>query len=293
MSNSHIDNFLTHLAVEKGLARNTITSYKKDLDQYSSYLRDRNLDIDTIEKNDFIGFIELLKDSGYQLSSICRTISSLKGFHRYLLSERIADRDPTENVSAPRKWQTIPKALHFEEIIALLEVRTGYRFSFRDMTMLELMYSSGLRVSELVSIQIGDVNLDAGFIKVLGKGSKERLVPINSRVRDKIKIYIRDERPKMSKKSGTSPFLFISNRGKPMSRQRFWQTLKDLGKAAGIKVSPHMIRHSFATHLLEGGADLRALQKMLGHSDISTTQIYTKVTSDRLKQSYKKHHPRA
>jgi integrase/recombinase XerD len=246
-----------------------------------------------MEKNDFIGFIELLKDSGYQLSSICRTISSLKGFHRYLLSERIADRDPTENVSAPRKWQTIPKALHFEEIIALLEVRTGYRFSFRDMTMLELMYSSGLRVSELVSIQIGDVNLDAGFIKVLGKGSKERLVPINSRVRDKIKIYMRDERPKMSKKSGTSPFLFISNRGKPMSRQRFWQTLNDLGKAAGIKVSPHMIRHSFATHLLEGGADLRALQKMLGHSDISTTQIYTKVTSDRLKQSYKKHHPRA
>jgi integrase/recombinase XerD len=293
MSNSYIDNFLTYLAVEKGLARNTITSYKKDLDQYSSYLRDRNIDIDTMEKNDFIGFIELLKDSGYQLSSICRTISSLKGFHRYLLSERIADRDPTENVSAPRKWQTIPKALHFEEIIALLEVRTGYRFSFRDMTMLELMYSSGLRVSELVSIQIGDVNLDAGFIKVLGKGSKERLVPINSRVRDKIKIYMRDERPKMSKKSGTSPFLFISNRGKPMSRQRFWQTLNDLGKAAGIKVSPHMIRHSFATHLLEGGADLRALQKMLGHSDISTTQIYTKVTSDRLKQSYKKHHPRA
>jgi integrase/recombinase XerD len=158
--------------------------------------------------------------------------------------------------------------------------------------MFELLYSSGLRVSELVLLKIEDVNFDAGFLRVIGKGSKERIVPLHRRALKRLKNYLQDERPRILKKK-QSPFLFVTRRGSPMTRQRFWQTIKNFGKKIGIEISPHAMRHSFATHLLEGGADLRSVQKLLGHSDISTTQIYTKVTADRLKQVYSKHHPRA
>jgi len=162
----------------------------------------------------------------------------------------------------------------------------------RDSSMLELLYSSGLRVSELVKMKLGDLHFDAGFVRIMGKGSKERVVPVNVRALEKIKRYIADERPEILGKR-QSPYLFVTKMGKPMSRQRFWQTLKAIGKQAGLEISPHTIRHCFATHLLEGGADLRSLQKMLGHSDISTTQIYTKVTTDRIKKVFKTYHPRA
>jgi len=162
----------------------------------------------------------------------------------------------------------------------------------RDCVMLELLYSSGLRVSELVSLKLEDVHLEAGFLRVLGKGSKERIVPVNMRAIGKIKMYLNQQRPEILKKKRSS-FLFITGRGKPMTRQRFWQTIKALSKRRGIALSPHMLRHSFATHLLEGGADLRSVQKMLGHSDISTTQIYTKVTTERIKKVFTRHHPRA
>ena len=174
----------------------------------------------------------------------------------------------------------------------LLQASFPEKTILRDSAMLELLYSSGLRVSELVKIKLGDIHFDAGFVRIMGKGSKERVVPVNTRALEKVKRYMEEERPETLKKR-QSPYLFVTRMGKPMSRQRFWQTLKAIGKQAGLEISPHTIRHCFATHLLEGGADLRSVQKMLGHSDISTTQIYTKVTTDRIKKVFKTYHPRA
>ncbi|GBD99820.1 tyrosine recombinase XerD [bacterium BMS3Abin07] len=293
MQNTPISDFLIYLTVEKGMAKNTISAYGQDLNKYEAYLRHEGIDVFEAGKEDVISFIELLKDQGYSPSSTGRIISSVKGFYRYLNYERISENNPTENITSPRKWHTVPKALSLKEVISLLEVKRPTRFYTRDAAMLELMYSAGLRVSELVSIKIENINFESGYIRVLGKGSKERLVPVNTRVIKKIKNYMADLRPGLIKDSNYTSVLFLSNRGRRMSRQRFWQTIKEIGKITGIKVTPHMIRHSFATHLLEGGADLRAVQKMLGHSDISTTQIYTKVTSERLRLVHNKHHPRS
>ena len=192
----------------------------------------------------------------------------------------------------PRKWERLPKALSISEVMDLLQTSLSGKTILRDSAMLELLYSSGLRVSELVRIKLGDIHFDAGFVRILGKGDKERVVPVNVRALAKVKRYMDEERPVILKKR-QSLYLFVTKRGKPMSRQRFWQTLKAIGKQAGLEISPHTIRHCFATHLLEGGADLRSVQKMLGHSDISTTQIYTKVTTDRIKKVFKAYHPRA
>jgi integrase/recombinase XerD len=192
----------------------------------------------------------------------------------------------------PKKWERVPKALSLSDVKSLLEAKFSAKTALRDSSMLELLYSSGLRVSELVKIKLGDIHGEAGFIRVVGKGSKERIIPVNTRALEKIKRYIAEERPAILKKK-QSLYLFVTRKGGPMTRQRFWQTLKAIGKQAGIELSPHTIRHCFATHLLEGGADLRSVQKMLGHSDIATTQIYTKVTTDRIKKVFKTYHPRA
>ncbi len=192
----------------------------------------------------------------------------------------------------PRKWERVPKALTIADVKSLLAAKFNDRTALRDSSMLELLYSSGLRVSELVNIKLGDIHAEAGFIRVIGKGSKERIVPVNGRALGRIKRFISEERPVILKKR-ESLYLFVTRTGRPMTRQRFWQMLKAVGKQAGIELSPHTIRHCFATHLLEGGADLRSVQKMLGHADISTTQIYTKVTTDRIKKVFKTYHPRA
>lgn len=243
-------------------------------------------------KPDVLNFLELLRSDGYTISTVCRYISSIKAFYRFLLLEKDIQDDPTENLQTPKKWERVPKALSVSDVKDLLDATFSVKTALRDSSMLELLYSSGLRVSELVNIKIGDIHFDAGFIRVLGKGSKERIVPVNLRALEKIKAYSEKERPGILKKR-QSPYLFVTRNGRPMTRQRFWQTLKAIGRQAGIELSPHTIRHCFATHLLEGGADLRSLQKMLGHSDISTTQIYTKVTTDRIKKVYKTFHPRA
>jgi integrase/recombinase XerD len=208
--------------------------------------------------------------------------------------QNLIQEDPSETLQAPKRWERLPKALSISDIRSFLEMKSSLNkpTMIRNCVMLELLYSSGLRVSELVSLKLDDIHLDAGFLRVLGKGSKERIVPVNTRAIEKLKMYINKQRPEILKKKFSS-YLFITGRGKPMTRQRFWQTIKALGRRSGIELSPHMLRHSFATHLLEGGADLRSVQKMLGHSDISTTQIYTKVTTDRIKKVYTKHHPRA
>lgn len=287
-----LDNFFTYLSVEKSLSKNTIDSYSADLKKYKSFLDERKKKINSSLRADIIDFIELLRNEGYSISSICRYISSIKALYKYMLIEDIIDNDPSEDMQTPKKWERLPKALSISEVRELLETKLSGRTVLRDSAMIELLYSSGLRVSELIAIKLGDIHFEAGFIRVLGKGNKERVVPVNLRTIEKIKQYMNQERPDTLKKK-QSQYLFVTKMGRPMSRQRFWQTLKAIGKQAGIDLSPHTIRHCFATHLLEGGADLRSVQKMLGHSDISTTQIYTKVTTDRVKKVFKKHHPRA
>lgn len=292
-----INNFLSYLTAEKGLARNTIESYSFDLKKFEKFLFLNNKDIISFSKSDIVDFIENLRNEGYSVSSICRFISTIKGLCKYLLIEGITNEDPSENLQSPKRWENLPKSLSISEIEAILgsscsSKKTSSPSAVRDYVMFELLYSSGLRVSELISLKLEDINLEAGFIRVLGKGSKERIVPIHARAIERLRRYVSQDRQEILKKK-TSSYLFITNRGEPMTRQRFWQKIKEVGRKLQLNISPHTIRHSFATHLLEGGADLRSLQKMLGHSDISTTQIYTKVTAERLKQVYSKYHPRA
>ena len=291
----HLKDFLTYLTVEKGLSRNTVESYHFDLRKFRDFLSSKGTNFVSFTKADVIDFVERLRGEGYADSSICRLLSSIKGMCRYLLIENIIEEDPSENLRAPKKWDRLPKALSVSEVSSLLDLSASGVSDptvIRDHVMFELLYSSGLRVSELISLKFEDINLEAGFLRVLGKGSKERIVPLHMRAAEKLKSYASLQRAEILKRK-RSPYLFVTGRGGPMTRQRFWQIIKRLGKRLGIKISPHTMRHSFATHLLEGGADLRSLQKMLGHADISTTQIYTKVTADRLKQVYSKHHPRA
>jgi len=286
------DLFLTYLSVEKGLSRNTVNAYATDLKKYLQFLKKNSRDAQTARKEDIIDFLELLRSGTYAIPTVCRYISSIKAFYKFLLIENRIPEDPTENLQMPRKWERVPKALTIADVKSLLAAKFNAGTALRDSSMLELLYSSGLRVSELVNIKLGDIHAEAGFIRVIGKGSKERIVPVNGRALGRIKRFISEERPVILKKR-ESLYLFVTRTGRPMTRQRFWQMLKAVGKQAGIELSPHTIRHCFATHLLEGGADLRSVQKMLGHADISTTQIYTKVTTDRIKKVFKTYHPRA
>jgi integrase/recombinase XerD len=291
-----INNFLSYLSAEKGLSRNTVESYFLDLKKFQKFMLSKDKNFIPFSKSDIVDFIEKIRNEGYSLSSICRFTSSIKGLCKYLIIEGVIKEDPSENLQAPKRWEKLPKSLSVSEIKSFLEsgqsANTSEPATIRDYVMFELLYSSGLRVSELISLKLEDINLESGFIRVVGKGSKERIVPFNTRALEGLKRYISQHRLEILKKK-RSPYLFITNRGKPMTRQRFWQKIKAIGSKLGIDLSPHTMRHSFATHLLEGGADLRSLQKMLGHSDISTTQIYTKVTAERLKQVYSKYHPRA
>jgi integrase/recombinase XerD len=291
-----LNDFVTYLSVEKGLSRNTVDSYFLDLSKFQNFLSSKDKEFVSFSRADIIDFIESLRDEGYSIASICRFISSIKGLCKYLIIEDIIKEDPSENLQSPKKWERLPKSLSISEVRSLLEINSLNNQSvptkIRDHVMFELLYSSGLRVSELISLKLEDINLEAGFLRVLGKGSKERVVPVNIRAMEMIKGYINQQRSEILKKRRSS-YLFVTKRGGPMTRQHFWQTIKTFGRRRGIELSPHTMRHSFATHLLERGADLRSLQKMLGHSDISTTQIYTKVSTERLKKVYSKHHPRA
>ncbi|MCI0468630.1 MAG: site-specific tyrosine recombinase XerD [Nitrospirae bacterium] len=292
--------------MERGLSKNTAASYCLDLKAFFDYLMENKTGLDVEMLNltkgsskeapfsrlNITDYLGRLKEKGISSSSICRAVSSIKGLCRFLIIEGLISEDPTEKIRTPRHWERLPKALGLEEIKKLLDLKLKGDTSLRNSTMLELMYSSGLRVSEIISVKTGDLNLEAGFLKIIGKGSKERVVPMNQRSTDKIKKYLHEIRPNMLR-GRNSPYLFLTNRGAPMTRQRFWQTIKFYGRLAGLNLTPHSIRHSFATHLLDHGADLRSVQKMLGHADISTTEIYTKVTYERIKRAYKDCHPRA
>lgn len=286
-----VERFLNYLTVEKGLSSNTIDAYKNDINKFKDYLSKEDKQITNFNRNDLISYINHLKDLGLQTSTLARSISSLRGLCKFMLLDGIIDEDPIENISTPRGWKRIPRVLGVEEVYELLGKPAGEKLSLRDRAILEIIYSSGLRVSEVINIKMADINFDAGFITVSGKGSKERVVPINEMTLQTIKRYINELRPSILRKRNSN-VLFLAKGGKPMTRQRVWQLIKRYSRGLSINISPHSLRHCFASHLLDGGADLRALQKMLGHTDISTTQIYTKVTPERLKKIHKTYHPR-
>ncbi|MBI4847781.1 MAG: site-specific tyrosine recombinase XerD [Nitrospirae bacterium] len=286
-----VERFLNYLTVEKGLSANTLEAYRRDIQKFQNHLDSIGKKVTDFKRSDLTSFLTHIRDTGNQSSTMARNIAALRGLCKFMLLEGIIKEDPVENLSTPKGWKRIPKIIGTEEVSELLHKPEMEKFSLRDRALLEIIYSSGLRASEVVNLKAGDINFEAGFITVQGKGSKERVVPINETALNTIKQYIEELRPKLLGKK-MSHYLFLRKGGKPMTRQRLWQLIKTYSKGLSIKISPHTLRHCFASHLLDGGADLRALQKMLGHTDISTTQIYTKVTPERLKKIHKDYHPR-
>ncbi|RJQ44891.1 MAG: site-specific tyrosine recombinase XerD [Nitrospiraceae bacterium] len=286
-----IESFFSYLTIEKGLSPNTLEAYRKDILKFSSYLAEKSKSIKAFSRSDVVSFISHLRDSGNQTATVARCISALRGLCKYMLIEKISTEDPVENLSAPKGWKRVPKIIGVEDVTTLIRKPQGEKLSLRDRAILEMIYSSGLRASEVINMKISDINFQAGFITVRGKGSKERVVPANENALKTVTQYIEELRPALLNKR-TSHYLFLRKGGKPMTRQRLWQLIKTYARGLQTKISPHTLRHCFASHLLDGGADLRSLQKMLGHTDISTTQIYTKVTPERLRKIHKNHHPR-
>jgi integrase/recombinase XerD len=286
-----VERFLNYLTVEKGLSENTLDAYERDIRKFTKYLAENKKQITNFKRSDITSFLNHLRDSGNQATTLARNIAALRGLCKFMLLEGIIDEDPVENLLTPKGWKRIPRIIGTEEVSDLLKKPEGKKLSLRDRAILEIIYSSGLRVSEAINIKMGDINFEAGFITIKGKGSKERVVPINEATLSTVVRYIEESRPEILRKRD-SRFLFLAKGGKPMTRQRLWQIIKTYSKELSIEISPHTLRHCFASHLLDGGADLRALQKMLGHTDISTTQIYTKVTPERLKKIHKEYHPR-
>jgi len=287
------DQFIYHLRVEKGLAKNTIESYSRDLARYFDFLEKNSLLPLKASQIDIMDYVSSLAGS-LSSRSIARNLSSLKVFYRFLVSDGKIETNPARLISNPKLPRRLPGVLSGEEVERLLAAPDAQTSrGLRDRAMLELLYASGLRVSELVGLRIASINLEAGWVRTLGKGSKERMVPIGSKAQQCIKEYLAYSRPNLLKKRSSS-YLFVTSRAKPMSRQAFWKIIKRFSRLAGIRkeISPHSLRHSFASHLLEHGADLRSVQIMLGHADISTTQIYAHVARERLKQIHEKYHPR-
>ncbi|MHB8156007.1 MAG: site-specific tyrosine recombinase XerD [Desulfocucumaceae bacterium] len=287
-----LQQYLTHLAVERGLSGNSLGSYASDLKRYLAFLKTKNIgDLQAVERKLVSEFLALLTGYGLSPVSLSRNISALRGFHRFLASEGITKKDPTET---PRLDKKLPEVLDLSEVEKLLaQPDPASLLGLRDKAMLELLYACGLRVTELLTLKTSDLFFDQDFIRCFGKGSKERIVPVGRSARNWTDKYRQGSRPALLKKFSTE-VLFLNNRGRPMSRMGFWKLLKAYAKKAGIKkrVHPHILRHSFATHLLEGGADLRSVQEMLGHADISTTQIYTHVDREYLKEVHRQFHPR-
>ncbi len=298
MMKDQIDDFIHYLNVERGLSKNTVESYKRDLAQYMAFLIDKEAITgwDEVQRAAISKFLYYLKDSGKASSTLARQTASLRSFHQFLLREQIVSTDPSHHIGIPKLERRLPKVLTIQDVESLLDAReTRTAYGKRDYAMLEVLYATGIRVTELVSLNLDDVHITMGFLRCLGKGNKERIIPLGELAIKAVEDYISNGRAGLERKGNKEPALFLNHHGKRLSRQGFWKILKKLGLKAGINkpMSPHTLRHSFATHLLENGADLRAVQEMLGHSDISTTQIYTHVTNTRLKDVYKTYHPRA
>ena len=293
-----LKDFIHFLIVEKGLAKNTIISYERDLKSYIKYFRnvEQLTNFNDVERIHIIHFLGYLKEQGKSSRTLARHVASIRAFHQFLLRERVSDHDPSVHIETPKLERTLPKVLNLVEVETLLESPdTKDQYGIRDKAMLELLYATGIRVSELIGLQTGDVHLTMGFVRCIGKGNKERIIPIGKTALAALEYYVNNGRSHFISKKHHDNALFLNHHGKQLTRQGFWKILKKLAKGAGIEkeLTPHTLRHSFATHLLENGADIRAVQEMLGHSDISTTQIYTHVTKTRLKDVYSKFHPRA
>ena len=290
-----LDQFLHYLIVEKGLSRNTIEAYSHDLTRFLCYLRGKGFkELRGIGKFDVRGFLLSLRRKNLSAKSVGRDLSSIRSFFRFLIQEGILETNPIEDLESPKVVKKLPEILSLKEIEEILEqpdLQTP--LGIRDRAMLEMLYATGMRVSELTRLPTHQVNLEGGYVLLYGKGSKERIVPLGSEAMNWVTRYLSTARGTLAK-AKESPFLFINRSGKGMSRQGFWKNLKNYARRAGLRkrITPHLLRHSFASHLLERGADLRSVQMMLGHVDISTTQIYTHVTGERLKKVHKQYHPR-
>ena len=289
--------YIRFLTIERGLSKNTIESYMRDIKTYLIFLEKNQLTTwDTIDRYAILSFLQQLKEEQKSAGSIIRMVSSLRQFHQFLRQEKIATVDPMTHIDTPKKAQTLPKVLSIKEVENLIETPdTSHTLGIRDRAMLEVMYATGLRVSELTELKLDDLHLSLGLIQTIGKGEKERILPLGDLAVQWTQTYLDHSRNRLERPSQRSKYVFLNHHGRKLTRQGVWKNLKILVKKSGIEkeVTPHTLRHSFATHLLENGADLRTVQELLGHSDISTTQIYTHISTHRMSMVYKTYHPRA
>ncbi len=297
--NQILANFLDYLKIEKGLAALTVSAYSTDITQFAGFLEKRKLSLANAQRSDVSDFIQQLFSNSVDGRSVGRKLSALRHLYKFLLLDQVIAHDPTLNIDSPRQWKVLPKSLAHDEVAGLLgsppatpATPLAAALEARDQAMIEVFYAGALRVSEIIGVKLEDLKLDLGCLMVRGKGDKERIVPLGRSSQDALSNYLKHSRPVIAGNGGT-PFLFIGRGGKPLTRQRVWQMVGGRSGSAGRHASPHMLRHSCATHMVENGADLRTVQTILGHSDISTTQVYTHVALDRLKNVYQKHHPRA
>ncbi|MDR1195536.1 MAG: site-specific tyrosine recombinase XerD [Endomicrobium sp.] len=286
-----LKDFISYITVEKGLSKNTVLAYKSDLGKFFEFCKKQRLAVEEFKHNDITDFLWEIKTEGLKPRSIYRMIESLRQFYKFLNIEDLIKNNPTAYLAVPRIPEDLPGMLSFEEVELLLNsVSASDDMNIRNRAMLELLYATGLRVSELINLKFSNINIDEAFLKVMGKGAKERLIPFGSKARNFLNVYLQKRKPV----SNVGEHVFISRLGKKLSRVEFWRQLKNIAVKAGINknITPHTLRHSFASHLLAGGADIRFVQEMLGHSSISTTQIYTHLDNTKLKQQHKKYHPR-
>ena len=294
MTSTTIDGYLAYLRDVRRMSPNTVESYARDLAALAAFAEKRKLDPAALDRRELDAFVRSLMASGLSPRSTARAVACIRGFYKFLAVEQRRESSPADDLRAPRAWAALPKFLDLEEVDRLLAQPDVSRpRGLRDKALISVLYATGLRVSELISLKLPNLHLQEGYLTCIGKGDKERIVPIGQEATDWVQKYLAEARPKLVPKS--SPWLFVNARGGPLSRVGFWKLLKEYGLKAGItrNISPHVLRHSFATHLLDRGADLRAIQMMLGHADLSTTQIYTHVLEARLRAVYERFHPRA
>ena len=294
-----LNSFLDYLKVEKGLAPLSVSAYRSDLEQYSGFLLKRKRGLRQARRQDVREFLSSLLSNGVDGRSVARKLSALRHFYKYLLLDRYIAADPTLNIDTPRQWKVLPRSLAADEVESVLQgppraesERFSQALALRDRAMLEVLYAGALRVSEIVNLKLEDLKLELGYVLVRGKGDRERIVPLGRAAQEVVQHYLREARASLAT-ARQSPFLFIARNGRGITRQRVWQMVNAASaRRGGRHASPHMLRHSCATHMVENGADLRTVQTILGHADISTTQVYTHLALDRLNKVYKQHHPR-
>ncbi|GMA07982.1 tyrosine recombinase XerD [Tetragenococcus halophilus subsp. flandriensis] len=292
-----VTDYLHYLLIERGLSSNTRKSYQRDLEQYLAFLHEKEItDWQNVDRYTIVSFLQFLQNEKKSAATLTRMVTSLRRFHQFLRQERYTDHDPMQHIDSPKKKQKLPDTLSLSEVERLIEAPdTKKVLGIRDRAILEVMYATGLRVSELIGLKLNDLHLAMGLMQTTGKGDKERIVPLGDMAIHWLETYLEEARPILCQKHPEEEYLFVNGHGTSLSRQGVWKNLKALVLKAGImkNVTPHTLRHSFATHLLENGADLRTVQELLGHADISTTQIYTHITKKRMAEVYKQYFPRA